>query len=1144
LFVLVLLIFISGCSEDPKLSMEGGTSKVDKVQTDYDLGLIYTDKPISNKMGWVNYNYPTGVYIDKNSGETIYYLSNESVDVFDLYPGFIVEFLDRPSIQLENEMKFEGRESSEIEREVSEYKDLLRSKHSVFIRDSESVLGRDIIVRKEFTYLVNAISLDISSYDAEKLSNLPGIKRVVKNEKVEALLMDSIPLINADDVWSNTGFTGDGIKVAIIDTGIDYNHPDLGGCFGQGCKVVRGWDIVHQDNDPIDDMGHGTHVAGIVASQDGNGVGLLGVAPGAKLYSYKVLDSGGSGYMDWVIEGVEMAVLDGVDIISMSLGGRGDPDDPISAAVDNAVYSGVVVIVSSGNSGPSYETIKSPGTARKAITVGAIYKKNYIGNYWDDINPMQGEIVRFSSRGPVIGDTFGLVKPDIVAPGAIVCSSRYDSLFPLGQHEYYFPCVDEEHIQVAGTSMAAPMVAGVAALILEAHPDWSPDEVKMALRHNANNLFSEFGYDVNTQGYGMVDALEAVLSNKPPVAYLNTSGEITGLNIPITGIARGDNFANYSLFYTLGNPHSIYNPNWMEICNSSNPVFNGELCIWDTNLLEDGEYTLKLEVNSNDKQSFDYVYISRENVRISEPFDLNDADAWNGIFPEVLPTWKSVQINGTAFIYNFDHYKIEWSGGDGWNTGGIVLNNNGLQPIDRGELGVFDVGSFDEASFYKLKLTVYDVEGNFEYDEIDIYIDPTLHEGWPIHIWEDSTGYALAFLDQPTLKDMDKDGKVDIITAYGETINVIDDIGMSLPGWPVYITDCGAIQSGPAVGDLDRDGFNEVVVGDNCGRLYVLNHDGSYLFELSSLGSRLTTPNIADLNLDGELEIVIGTYGGLLYVLDRNGNHLDGWPKDLRVEELNPPCRIDTPSSIGDVNGDEEKEIVVSCFSTVTGDPITMNTTIWVLNGDGTTVAGWPKTLVDEENIRGSNIILANIDGEEGEEIISLSPHAKKIYAWNSDGSNVDGWPSSIITNYEWSMISRSYLSVGDMDDDTRLEIFFTDWYCLYVYNSSGGFLVDLSFCAEDIDETYLWGQPSIVDLDGDRDLEIATQSYTHFPRYDLKKYYTVDYSRPDITGLYKLLDEMEFGEVVPVSDIDKDGKNELIVSTWAVTTFVWDMDG
>ncbi|HEV3475522.1 MAG TPA: S8 family serine peptidase, partial [Actinomycetota bacterium] len=271
------------------------------------------------------------------------------------------------------------------------------------------VPGAELV--QQFDTLFDGIHVRLSPGEAEEL-RARGFT-VWENAEVRATVRESVPLINADAVWSRgspvqgapwvTGQTGRGSTIAIVDTGIDYRHPDLGnGCFElpprvlkeSPCKVVGGYDVVNGDPDPVDDHGHGTHVAAIAA---GNGV-LKGVAPDAKLYAFKVLNAGGWGTFDQVIEGLERAVdpngdgrlSDAADVINLSLGGYGNPDDPLSRAVDNAVGAGSVVAVAAGNG--SYgvsdeEKISSPGTSLTAITVGATTKAD--------------EMTSFSSRGPV-----------------------------------------------------------------------------------------------------------------------------------------------------------------------------------------------------------------------------------------------------------------------------------------------------------------------------------------------------------------------------------------------------------------------------------------------------------------------------------------------------------------------------------------------------------------------------------------------------------------------------------------------------------------------------------------------------------------------------------------------------------------------
>lgn len=163
------------------------------------------------------------------------------------------------------------------------------------------------------------------------------------------------------------GYDGSGIRIAVIDTGVDYNHPDLFG-FGSGGKVVGGFDFVENDDSPIDTNGHGTEVAGIIAA-DG---GLKGIVPKAKILSYRVSATGNSVSSDLIVKAIQRAVQDGADIINISLGVN-RTNDRIDDAIDDAVQKGIVVVAAAGNSGPDLATIGSPGRDPHAITVGATY---------------------------------------------------------------------------------------------------------------------------------------------------------------------------------------------------------------------------------------------------------------------------------------------------------------------------------------------------------------------------------------------------------------------------------------------------------------------------------------------------------------------------------------------------------------------------------------------------------------------------------------------------------------------------------------------------------------------------------------------------------------------------------------------------
>jgi len=423
-------------------------------------------------------------------------------------------------------------------------------------------------------------------------------------------------------------------------------------------KVVGGYDFVNNDDDPMDDMGPGTHVAATAA---GNGI-LKGVAPDAKIYAYKVLDAGGSGSYSNIISAIERSIdpnqdgdfSDHLDIISLSLGGWGDPDDPMSQAIDNAVSAGVVAVVAAGNSGPDENTIGSPGTARKAITVGAIDKFDNIA--W------------FSSRGPVIwtdieGNTKSLMKPDVVAPGVDICAAYAKEISIWDNRK----CLDNTHVAISGTSMATPHVAGAVALILQKHPDWTPEEIKMALRNTATDLIPmHFNENLNTQGTGKINVLNAVqLSNPPCMAEIETNGEVSGI-INIKGSAYCENFNSYKLFYEVGeNPRD-----WIEIVSSQQPITNDLLKqSFDTTNFNDGKYLLKLEVtNIAGSTSTDYSTLLTKNLYIE-----SIGNSLNYIKGKGL-------IKGQIKITDYDSFKVQYLSGcdefGRWTDQNVISSNS------------------------------------------------------------------------------------------------------------------------------------------------------------------------------------------------------------------------------------------------------------------------------------------------------------------------------------------------------------------------------------------------------------------------------------------------------------------------------------
>ncbi|MER5485822.1 S8 family serine peptidase [Streptomyces sp. NPDC002812] len=264
--------------------------------------------------------------------------------------------------------------------EVTAARKNLTGRHDAFLAGAKGAGVTATSVRRH-TLLLNAVAMTVGADDRAKLRRLPGVKAVSPVGTSRALDADANGVVGNPALWAREDpggakVTGKGVTVAVIDTGVDYGHPDLGGGFGAGHKVVGGWDFVDNDADPMDDNGHGTHVAGIVAGKPAAAGGVTGAAPDAELLAYRVLGANGSGDDSGIIAAIEAAVDPAnphrADIINMSLGNSaGTASDPLSRAASAAVDAGVLVFASAGNSGPGYWTVGSPAAAPGVIAVGA-----------------------------------------------------------------------------------------------------------------------------------------------------------------------------------------------------------------------------------------------------------------------------------------------------------------------------------------------------------------------------------------------------------------------------------------------------------------------------------------------------------------------------------------------------------------------------------------------------------------------------------------------------------------------------------------------------------------------------------------------------------------------------------------------------
>jgi subtilisin family serine protease len=1027
--------------------------------------------------------------------------------------------------------------------------------------------------RMDVRRVFNGVATVASSRVVKELRKLPYVRAVYPDVTVRAVLYQSVPLIGADQVWAEFGVTGAGVRIAIIDTGIDWSHPDLGGCFGAGCRVVGGYDFVNHDADPRDDHGHGTHVAGIVAAQ---GSRVKGVAPDAQLLAYKVLDADGNGYASTIIAGMEAALDpdgnpatdDRADVINLSLGGGGDPDDPMSQAADALAAAGVVVVAAAGNYGPGDGSVQSPGTSRTALTVGATDK--------------QDRPASFSSRGPVTWPGGSIFKPDLTGPGVAICSTRWATAWPGSQ------CLDDSHVALSGTSMAAPHVAGVAALLLQKHPAWTPAEVKLALRGTAVRL----PQPSNVAGFGRVSAIAAVrLDHAPPIAAIATSGAAT-TDLDIVGTAAGSAFASYALSIGSG----VDPTTWTPLASSTRPVTNGVLAAdVDAAGRPDGTYTLRLVVaDTNGLVSEDRAYLNVDNARITAPRG-TDSFAAGAV----------IAVRGTVVGGpRFSSYAIQYGVGRApteWRTTGVTLVNGGSQPVSSGLLGRWNTAGLPAPGIYTLRVVATYAWGSTVEVVNALYLDPRLKPGWPVRIPYDvlpgflnlpSYGYSMfpsradarPTADEdtvpkvtvtsssfhlaaqpavyawggmlvPVVSDLDRDGASEIVVVhYGNPADLrVYSTGGTLK-WSVETgaPDTNSGFSGmPAVADLDGDGRREVVIDSldwpaKVSRLFAFRSDGTLMPGFPTV----TAPNygssvaIADVDADGFRDVVVVARGGSprkVTVVGHTGAVLSSWD----LPRLTLAASIEPTPALGNFDEDPELEIVVAEASDSGGSDNAG--VIHVYNLGGSEVPGWPRYT---RSITISSPSVADVDGDGREDIIvahnyftSRDESLGGVYVYDRQGRTLSGWPR-LLGEVFWSTPA-----VGDLDRDGRVEIVIGDLSNrIWVFRHDGQTFAGWP-------QRMVWNNyhsTAIADIDGDRSPDVIATAGNGYVGGGV--YAWSSGGRP-LPG-FPLYTDADAQAGPTIADVDGDGKVEIIASSdWDTdqtgggekhrgSLYVWDLDG
>jgi serine protease AprX len=457
--------------------------------------------------------------------------------------------------------------------------------------------------------IINGSVIDVPNGLLNALAANPSVLRVHYDRPARKHDYRTVMTVGSRAVSRALGYTGAGIGIAIIDSGISSWHDDLttfrAGTYPYGNQRVSAFvDFVNGQASPYDDDGHGSHVAGIIAGNgfDSNGK-QAGVAPEADVVVLKALDANGVGTISNVIQALDWVLANrqqyNIRVVNLSVGAGINESywtDPLTLAAKRVADSGVVVVAAAGNAGKNalgeaqYGGVDAPANAPWVLTVGA---SSTMGTITRDDDTMAS----FSSHGPTYLDW--AAKPDLVAPGVgsvslAVPGSNFYVTKPGQLLEGSFPTLELPYMSLSGTSMAAPVVSGTVALMLQANPHLTPNAVKAILQYTAQNYS---GYDALTQGAGFLNAVGAVrlarfYATAQPGAPMPTSAlwskQIIWGNHQLSGgyLNPGANAFDLATTWGIGKTDGGDNIVWGTIARGDNIVWGtgagGDNIVWGT----------------------------------------------------------------------------------------------------------------------------------------------------------------------------------------------------------------------------------------------------------------------------------------------------------------------------------------------------------------------------------------------------------------------------------------------------------------------------------------------------------------------------------------------------------------------------------
>lgn len=836
--------------------------------------------------------------------------------------------------------------------------------------------------------------------------------------------------IGALGAWSVTTGSSN-ILVAIIDTGMDYFHPDLSPNVWSNTREIpgngkdddwngyiddiHGFDFVTDDGDPMDDNLHGTHVAGILGAAGNDENGVVGVVWSVRMMALKAFDEAGGGSLDDTISAIAYAKAAGARIINASWGTT-TRSRALDEVVAEAVRQGVVFVAAAGNNGSDVGFY--PAAVPEVIAVSATDAR--------DRSPS------FANYGSFV---------DLVAPGDGIYSTSPNASWAL----------------LSGTSMAAPHVSGVVALLLSIRPTYTPEEIRAILRSTTHEVDSD-----RFTGAGRVDASRAVGISEPlPDASLDVPAVLSGTT-DLRGIAGGHRFAGFRLELGAGKRPA----SWDLLHAGSVPVTSGILVSnLDTALYDDGEYSLRLSVsNTVGQEAIVRIGVLIRNVVLTDP--LNNDVRRGG---DVLSVRGTVAGAGRTF-------ELSWGLGRDpttWETAGLRPVQDGAGPVVNDVLARWDTALAPTNSFLTLRL-VARRDGRIVGESFArmLHLESRLRTGWPRYLTF-TNEFPLENWREFNVADLTGDGPQEIIYVdHGEPggraprLTVLDPSGEEI--WSRELPAGAPEHDAPVVGDFEGDGSLEIVVDTGTsGQIAAFRADGTPMGGEWPVAPGATHYGkiMADVDGDGRMEVIaisspppdlVSVQRRTLVVLSADGSVMRRWTLGGCDEGANVPeqlpavanldaddaleivavdgCQgvsafdLEKPSGpiwtaiteallvaspvVGDLDDDHHEEIVIGGVSRTRGSP----GGVYLFEHNGERRPGWP--ILPEESFQ-SSAALADLDQDGWLEIIIPNWELNSIHVIRADGFELRGWP----VRNEVNALTRSIPVVGDVDGDSLPDV-------------------------------------------------------------------------------------------------------------------------